>query len=176
MFDVVRQKRRCVSIVWVVVAGMLMAACQPQPQERYERATRFFDNAEYRASIIELKNAIRSDSDFAEARLMLARASYQLADYGTAESEFVRCLELGLDRADVWTGYGKVLYDTGRSAEAMEKVVPNLEPHEDDAAAQIVLGDIYSALGNFSQADEIVFVRGIGESTYEKNKKDILVK
>ena len=36
--------------------------------------------------------------------------------------------------------------------------------------------DYRAAYGNFSQADEIVFVRGIGESTYEKNKKDILVK
>jgi competence protein ComEA len=32
------------------------------------------------------------------------------------------------------------------------------------------------AYGEFSRADEIVFVRGIGESTYEKNKSDILVK
>ncbi len=36
--------------------------------------------------------------------------------------------------------------------------------------------DYRSAYGNFSQADEIVFVRGIGESTFEKNKDDILVK
>ena len=35
--------------------------------------------------------------------------------------------------------------------------------------------DYRSAYGLFSQADEIVFVRGIGESTYEKNKSDILV-
>jgi competence protein ComEA len=32
------------------------------------------------------------------------------------------------------------------------------------------------AYGKFNRADEIVFVRGIGESTYEKNKSDILVK
>jgi competence protein ComEA len=32
------------------------------------------------------------------------------------------------------------------------------------------------AYGEFSRADEIVFVRGIGESTFEKNKGDILVK
>jgi len=32
------------------------------------------------------------------------------------------------------------------------------------------------AYGEFSRADEIVFVRGIGESTYEKNREDILVK
>lgn len=30
--------------------------------------------------------------------------------------------------------------------------------------------------GLFNRADEIVFVRGIGDSTYEKNKGDILVK
>jgi competence protein ComEA len=36
--------------------------------------------------------------------------------------------------------------------------------------------DYREAYGLFSQADEIVFVRGIGESTYENNKKDILVK
>ncbi len=32
------------------------------------------------------------------------------------------------------------------------------------------------AYGEFNRADEIVFVRGIGESTFEKNKNDILVK
>jgi len=31
------------------------------------------------------------------------------------------------------------------------------------------------AYGEFSRADEIVFVRGIGTSTYETNKADILV-
>jgi competence protein ComEA len=32
------------------------------------------------------------------------------------------------------------------------------------------------AYGQFSRADEIVFVRGIGEATFENNKGDILVK
>ena len=36
--------------------------------------------------------------------------------------------------------------------------------------------DYREAYGLFSQANEIVFVRGIGESTYEKNKSDIFVK
>jgi len=36
--------------------------------------------------------------------------------------------------------------------------------------------DYREAYGLFSQASEIVFVRGIGESTYENNKSDILVK
>ena len=36
--------------------------------------------------------------------------------------------------------------------------------------------DYRATYGLFSRADEIVFVRGIGESTYENNKSDILVK
>ena len=36
--------------------------------------------------------------------------------------------------------------------------------------------DYREAYGQFSQANEIVFVRGIGESTYENDKSDILVK
>ena len=36
--------------------------------------------------------------------------------------------------------------------------------------------DYREAYGLFSRADEIVFVRGIGSSTFENNKIDILVK
>jgi competence protein ComEA len=36
--------------------------------------------------------------------------------------------------------------------------------------------DYREAYGLFSRADEIVFVRGIGDSTYQNNKSDILVK
>jgi competence protein ComEA len=35
--------------------------------------------------------------------------------------------------------------------------------------------DYREAYGLFNQADEIVYVRGIGEATYLKNKDDILV-
>ena len=35
--------------------------------------------------------------------------------------------------------------------------------------------DYRTAYGLFSRPDEIVFVRGIGEATYEDNKDDILV-
>ena len=36
--------------------------------------------------------------------------------------------------------------------------------------------DYREAYGLFNRADEIVFVRGIGGSTFENNKSDILVK
>lgn len=42
------------------------------------------------------------------------------------------------------------------------------------AKAQAIV-DYRDAYGEFSRADEIVFVRGIGDATYERNKGDILV-
>ena len=36
--------------------------------------------------------------------------------------------------------------------------------------------DYREAYGAFQSADEIVFVRGIGDATYQDNKDDILVK
>ena len=42
------------------------------------------------------------------------------------------------------------------------------------AKAQAIV-DYREAYGEFSRADEIVFVRGIGDATYERNKADILV-
>ena len=42
------------------------------------------------------------------------------------------------------------------------------------AKAQAIV-DYREAYGEFSRADEIVFVRGIGDATYERNKGDILV-
>ena len=41
------------------------------------------------------------------------------------------------------------------------------------AQAIVAYREVY---GLFSRADEIVFVRGIGDATYQKNKGDILVK
>ena len=43
------------------------------------------------------------------------------------------------------------------------------------AKAQAIV-DYREAHGLFTQADEIVYVQGIGDSTYLKNKDDILVK
>ena len=42
------------------------------------------------------------------------------------------------------------------------------------AKAQAIV-DYREAYGEFSRAGEIVFVRGIGDATYERNKADILV-
>ena len=56
------------------------------------------------------------------------------------------------------------------SAEEIAEALNGIGPSK----AQAIV-DYREAYGEFSRADEIVFVRGIGTSTYENNKADILV-
>lgn len=56
------------------------------------------------------------------------------------------------------------------SAEEIADALSGIGPNK---ARAIV--EYREAYGEFSRADEIVFVQGIGTSTYESNKADILV-
>ena len=56
------------------------------------------------------------------------------------------------------------------SAEEIDAALNGIGPSK----AQAIV-EYREAYGEFSRADEIVFVRGIGTSTYENNKADILV-
>jgi len=134
-------------------ATLLIAGCQPSPQERFSRAEQHFAAADYRATIIELKNAIRGDANYADARFLMARSAYQLADFATSESEYIRALELGLDREDVWLGYGRVLLAQGKAAVALERVVPNLDSETDSITTLVFLGDVFSTLRNLDEAE-----------------------
>ena len=141
-----------------LVGGLLLVGCQPSAEERYSRAEGYFANANYRASVIELKNAIRVDPSYADARLLLARSAYQLADYPTAESEYIRALALGNDVPDVWLGYGRSLLDQGKAKDALEIVAPNLGADSGNVSILVFVGDVFSSLGNLADA----------ESSYDK--------
>lgn len=57
------------------------------------------------------------------------------------------------------------------SAEEIADALSGIGLHK----AQAIV-DYRETYGEFSRADEIVFVRGIGEATFDRNRNDILVK
>lgn len=131
-----------------------LAACQPTPDESFASAQRHFAAAEYRTAIIELKNVLQVQPNRAEARLMLAEASFILNDLATAESEYRRVLALGAGDVGVWVAYGRAMLGQEKAPEALALLQPELEEYPDSSAAQAMLGDIYRALGNQAQADD----------------------
>lgn len=136
----------------IAVAALAVAACQPAPEERFARAQDYFAVHEYRAAVLELKNALQAQPEFPEARLMLGRASYQLADFATAQNEFERALSQGLDRPAVWYELGRALLAQGDATGVIERVVPNLPMDSATAEQLVMLGNTYLALDNQAQA------------------------
>jgi putative PEP-CTERM system TPR-repeat lipoprotein len=131
----------------------LSVACQPTVEEHFAQAEKYMAEADYQSAIIELRNVLQANPDDVNARLLRAEASYQVADFATAEANYKRVLALGDDRPDVWAGLGKSMLMQGKVREAFESVVPNLAGKSDQEDHLVVVGDILMALGNLPDAE-----------------------
>lgn len=131
---------------------LLVSACGPSPEERVAHARDHISAGNYRAAVLELKNASRASPDYALARVMLGDVSYRLGDLGTAASEFERALGLGEDRTEVWVALGRVLLVMGRATEAFERVLPALDENSQEIDAHVLTGDVLAVLGNAKDA------------------------
>ncbi len=139
-------------VILSAILGAGLGGCQPDPTERYERAADFMREHEYRGAIIELKNALTQDQNFAKARELLADASFQVADYDTARQEYLRTIELGDESPRLLLKYGRVLLEMGRSVEAHEQLLPKLAAIDDNPDLDALAADILSANGNAEAA------------------------
>lgn len=68
------------------------------PAERIAKADKAIASGDYRAAVIELKNALDKEPDNATARLKLGEASLALGDVPSAIKELEKAVELGADR------------------------------------------------------------------------------
>ena len=139
----------------VLLILLLCAGCQPTLDERLSLARSHIEAGDYRASIIELKNVLRESPSHAEARGLLAQAFYQMADFPAAIGEFERSLHHGGDSKPNWIGLGEALLRSGRAAEALERVVPNLDSDTSDERELSLLANVYASLGNYDQASAL---------------------
>ncbi|MFT6275980.1 MAG: putative PEP-CTERM system TPR-repeat lipoprotein [Halioglobus sp.] len=79
----------------LLLAWSLTACGERSPDEYIVAANEFIANSEYDAAIIELKNALQSDSQLAEARWLLGKIYLDSGDVLSAEKELKRALDAG---------------------------------------------------------------------------------
>ncbi|MEM7503184.1 MAG: tetratricopeptide repeat protein [Pseudomonadota bacterium] len=144
---------RSASVGILLLSVASLVACQPTPDERFKTAETHFANANYQASIAELKNLLRAEPDRGEARLMLARASFILNDLGTAESEYRRALSRAGSDASVRIFYARTLLAQDDVPRALEVAVPSLLELGSSEAIALV-GDIHRRSGDLSAAKQ----------------------
>lgn len=104
------------SLLLAVAVAMGACARSDDPTTLVASAKEYIAKRDYKASIIQLKNALQKDPDNREARYLLGLAAFENGDLATAEIELKKALDLGLDTDDVNIAFARVLLAKGEPA------------------------------------------------------------
>lgn len=119
-----------------------------------DEARQYYADGEYRAAVIQLKNALQENPDNLQARLLLAGIQLETGDAAAAEKEFRQARRLGAKREDWITGLAQALL---RQRE-FEQLLQQIEPADDDAPALqadilVLRGQAMMAKGQSKEAE-----------------------
>src|SRR5690606_24090568 len=118
--------------------ALLLAAASPQPAlsstasqrsyEFYESAISLFNKSEYRASIIQLKNALQQDPRNLAARVLLGRAYLRVGEGAEAEKQLWSARNAGADEALVLPSLGRALLLQQKHKLLLEEIREGVRP------------------------------------------------
>ncbi|MGH8185056.1 MAG: XrtA/PEP-CTERM system TPR-repeat protein PrsT, partial [Steroidobacteraceae bacterium] len=113
-------RRHSLLIVTTLIA-MLVAGCDffVSADQRVSRAQELMAVHDYRGAMIELKNALQSQSDNVQARLLLAQVSLQLGDAAAADKELRYAIDAGADVARTAPLAAEIRLASGRASELL---------------------------------------------------------
>ncbi|HSN72616.1 MAG TPA: tetratricopeptide repeat protein, partial [Steroidobacteraceae bacterium] len=100
---------------------LLLAGCDlfVSAEARVDRAEQHVAEGDYRAAMIELKNALQDQPDNVDARLLLSRVSLHMGDLEAAEKELERAVDAGASPEQVGTLRYELLVTQRRFADAL---------------------------------------------------------
>lgn len=119
-----------------------------------EDARKYYADGEYRAAMIQLKNALQERPDNREARLLLARLHLETGDAAAAEKEFRQARRLEAQREEWARGLAQSLLRQRK----FDQVLAQIEPTDADAPAlqadiRVLRGQALMAQGETEQAE-----------------------
>jgi len=115
--------RRLCRILIIVVAALAMGACgRSDPTSLIASARGYLEKNDYKAAIIQLKSAIQSAPDNAEARFLLGKSLLESGDPGGAETEIRKALDLKYPADEGYPLLARALFQQGQ----YQKVVTEL--------------------------------------------------
>lgn len=131
---------------------VLVTGCaRPGAEESYARAASSFANHDYREAAIHARNALQSDSDHIEARLLLGRSMLALADLEDAEYHLSRARDAGSAPASYAAPLAQVRAAKGDVAGAIA-LLDSVPPAERSRAYWISRADLLLRAGELDAA------------------------
>lgn len=141
------------SLILCASAAAVEAKTAPEAaRAHYEAATKHAEQGALPAAVIELKNALQGDPDFAEARLLLGEVYLQLGDAKAAEKELRVAARLGEEKSRIAVPLGRALLLQGRFDQVLAEL--SAEEFQPEIATEILLlrADAHAGLGQAEAA------------------------
>lgn len=118
---------RCAIALPVIIFGsaVLLTGCGKtdlSDAEHVQRAKDYQDKRDIKASVIELKSALKQNPDNPEARWLLGRIYLDMENGAAAEKELTRARALGVDPAAIVAPLGRALLLQGKAEQVLTEV------------------------------------------------------
>ena len=141
---------------------LILSACgNKTPDEHLSQAQSLEQQGQLNAAIIELKNALKKDADFAAGRVALGNAYLRSGDYPAALKELQRALDLGVPAIELRLPLARAKLGMGRIQEVVGEFAGLAER---TVAEDLLLAQAYLAGGDNAQAQPL-FERGREQAT-----------
>ena len=153
------------NIFFLVAALLALVSCSSEvnDQQMVVTAKNYLEQQKIREAALELKNALQSNPDNAEARYLLGVINLDIGDTASAEKEFRRAADAGWDEATSRLGQARAMINS----RAFQKLIDVIEINDNypagiradllalRALAQAGLGNTALALQTLDAAAEI---------------------
>ena len=140
-------------VLFIAVAGAVQAKPSTEDAVDYlKNAREYVTKGEFKAAVIELKNALQADPGNIDARFLLGEVYLQLGDGPSAEKEFRAARRGGLDDAAATLRLAQALLLQAKFDDVLKEVnVADIDP-EGQADAYVMLGRAHLGKRQFDEA------------------------
>jgi len=141
-----------------LVAAVGLYGCEGQHAASYVASAKsYMAKADYKAAIIEAKNALQKEPANGEARLLLAQALFNMGDVAGAETEVRKAIDAGSAADRAYPLLARAMIGQGEFAKATKELASRrLETPEARSELAIALASAYAAQGNVKEARNAV--------------------
>lgn len=150
--------------VTLSMSGLVACSKTQSAQALVSEARQFQQKGDYKAAVIQLKNALQKNPDDPEARYLLGVIYNQTGDAKSAEKELRRAMSLGLEPAKVLPALSSALLADNQFQRVLDET-KQISGEKEPVEISISRGNAYLALGKSQEAKES-FERAL------KNKPD----
>mgnify|MGYP001582030747 CR=1 FL=1 len=132
----------------VITSSLLLSACglALSDEDRLDRAAEAAAAGDHQAAMIDARDVLRRDPSNARARTLLGQSSLTVGDAASAEKEFQRAIELGVDPSTLHVPLVTAMVMQGKYQEALDAGVDESLDSVDAGTLRRLRGDALQGL------------------------------